>query len=78
MPKKNIQLTKQGYDDNKKYILLKSKYTAIAFAVTVGVIVVLSIIFPGHSILTLIGIYVLPVILLIMGKRIEKYKQAAE
>lgn len=78
MFKKKIHLTKHGYDDNKRYILLRSKYTAIAFTATVSAIVLLSIIFPSGSIFALTGIYILPLILVIMRKRLQKNRLAAE
>lgn len=67
-------LTKPGFEMEKNYLLLKNKYFAIALSTTIGVVLLLSFIFPNHRRQVLLGVYALPVIALILRSRLKKYK----
>ncbi len=67
-------LSKTGYDMEKKYIFLKSKYLAIALAITVCIILTLSFLFPANSANILMGIYAFPLLMVFMKRRLKKYK----
>ncbi|MCW3110655.1 MAG: hypothetical protein JWQ09_5161 [Segetibacter sp.] len=70
-------LAKPGYEVEKNYLLLKSKYTALALSAAVCIVLILSFIFPHNSLYSLMGIYAVPIILGIMKRRIKKYKPVA-
>ncbi len=72
--KKNSKLSVDGFEAEKNYILIQSKFSA--FILSVGVIIVFSVswIFPGNTMYVLYSFYVIPVLMLFMRKRLKKFK----
>jgi uncharacterized membrane protein len=70
--KKN--LSKPGYEVEKKYMLLKSKYFAIAICSALAIAFILFLIFPDYRYVSLSGLYAFAIIWRIMKKRLKKYK----
>lgn len=65
-----------GYEAEKKYILLNTKWIAIALSTTALLYVFIIFLFPQNSFAAAIPPYVLVVIVLVTRRRIKKYKPA--
>lgn len=72
--KRKKNLTKPGFEQEKKYILIRSKYVALTLCSTFIIVLILSLIFPANSHIILYGIYAMAVIMFFVRKRIKKYK----
>ncbi len=71
------QLCIAGYEAEKKYILLNSKWLAIALSITCFLYLVVILFLPQNSMVVAIPSYVLVALVLITRKRIKKYKPAS-
>lgn len=72
--KKNSKLSVTGFEIEKNYILLQSKYSALML--TIGIVVALSValIFPGNTTYVLYSFYVIAFMMLFVRKKLKKYK----
>jgi uncharacterized membrane protein len=70
-------LSKTGYEVEKKYMLLKSKYFTIAICSGLLVAFILFMIFPGYKYISLSGLYVFAFIRKISKKVLKKHKPKA-
>lgn len=68
---KTQQLTNPGYEVEKKYMLMQSRFSAIMITATTTFMIVMSFFVPKY---TLIGFYILPVMAGIARRRLKKYK----
>ncbi len=68
------QLSVDGLENDKKYFYLKSKWTAFMLLSALVLYILLSIIFDQQSLLPVLSFYLLPVFLVIMKRRLKKYK----
>ena len=71
------QLCVEGYEAEKKYMLLNSKWIAIILCFTSVLYVFIVVLFPRDSIYTAVPSYVLVALVLFMRKRMKKYKPAS-
>ena len=71
------QLCTAGYETEKKYLLLSSKWTAIALGFTAFLYVLFLILFPQNSLYTALPPYVLLALVLIIRRRLRNYKPAS-
>lgn len=67
-----------GQDAEKKYTWLRSKWVVIIIGTTLGVTVLLSILFPSNTMVILMGFYCMPVLALISRKVLKKYKPVSK
>ncbi len=72
--KKNSKLTVDGFEIEKKYLLLQSKSGALVLAIDVAVVFSVSLIFPGNYTYVLYSFYVIPFMMLFVRKKLKKYK----
>ncbi|MEO8108412.1 MAG: TMEM175 family protein [Ginsengibacter sp.] len=72
--KKNSKLTVDGFEIEKNYILLQSKFVALVLAIGVVVVFSVSLIFPGNARYVLYSFYVIPFMMLFVRKNLKKYK----
>jgi len=61
----------------KKYMFEQSKYTTFAFIITIVLCILSQIIFPGNIMAFVICVYLLPLMLFIIRKKLSKMKAAA-
>jgi uncharacterized membrane protein len=71
---KKPHLSVPGLDAEKHYLFLKSKWSAYIFIVVFLLYTILSLLFIQASYMPVLAFYSLPILLLIMRKRIRKYK----
>lgn len=71
---KNSTLSVAGFEIEKQYILLQSKYFALVLAIGVVVVFSVSLIFPGNTMYVLYSFYVIPFMMLFVRKNLKKYK----
>lgn len=71
---KKRNLSKEGYDAEKKYLLLKSKYFATSLCSIVLIVLILSFIFPDFKYLPVLGLYAFAIIARIIRRRVRMYK----
>jgi uncharacterized membrane protein len=62
-----------GYEIEKKFIFLQSKYFSFSLLITVLIIVMLSISFPGTQ-YPFYGFYALPVLMMFIRRHLKRYK----
>ncbi|MDQ6812518.1 MAG: TMEM175 family protein [Bacteroidota bacterium] len=75
--KSKKHLSKPGFEPEKKYILLKSKYLAFALCSVLSVVLILSFIFPEVKYIPIVGLYTIAIVLNVIRRRVRKYKPAA-
>ena len=63
-----------GYEVEKKYILLQSKYSAIILLITIGIMFLLSYIFNGDFTPVVLSFYVMPILMIFVKRHLKKYK----
>ena len=73
---KKPQLSINGLEAEKHYLFLKTKWIAFTFISVFIVYTILSILFTQQTYIPALAFYLLPILLLIMRKRIKKYKPA--
>jgi uncharacterized membrane protein len=71
---KKTSLCIAGFEVEKKYILLQSKYSVIMLLITIGVMLFLSFIFHGNFEEVVLGFYIMPILLIFVKKHLKKYK----
>ena len=71
---KESSLCITGFEVEKKYILLQSKYSVITLLITIGVMFMLSVIFHGDFEHVVLGFYVMPILLVFVRRHLKKYK----
>ncbi len=74
---KNRNLSKQGYDAEKKYLLLKSKYFATSLCSIVLIVLILSLIFPDFKYIPVFGLYTFAITARLIRRHVKKFKPAA-
>ncbi len=74
---KKIHLTVEGNDKEKKYLLLSSRWFAIAFSISIVFYILAAIFFSGYDWAFNVPTYILVVLLFIMRGRLKKYKPAS-
>ncbi|MDQ6762000.1 MAG: TMEM175 family protein [Bacteroidota bacterium] len=72
--KKKSTLSVDGFETEKNYILLQSKFVALVLVIGVAVVFLVSLIFPGNTMYVLYSFYVVPVMMLFVRKALKKYK----
>ena len=72
--KKNSKLSVNGFEIEKNYILLQTKFGAIVMAIAVPAVFLVSSIFPGNTSYVLYSFYVIPFMMLFVRKKLKKYK----
>lgn len=72
--KKNSKLSVNGFEIEKNYILLQTKFNAIVLAIGVAVVFLVSLVFPGNTRYVLYSFYIIPFMLLFVRKKLRKYK----
>ncbi len=76
--KKNISLSTTGHQEEKNYFYLKAKYSWIMLTLTI-IIMFAAIIFSSGNKLTIVfSLYVLPIMAIIIKRRLKKYKPKAD
>lgn len=63
-----------GFEVEKKYILLQSKYSVIMLLITIGIMLFLSFIFDGNFEEVVLGFYAMPIMLVFVKRHLKKYK----
>ncbi|MEO6723039.1 MAG: TMEM175 family protein [Ferruginibacter sp.] len=76
MFKTKTKLTFPGFEKEKKYMMLQSKYGAIMLIITIAITISLSTVFSGNVSYTLYGFYFLPISMVFVKKYLKKYKPA--
>ena len=71
---KKSSLCIAGFEAEKKYILLQSKYAVIMLLITIGVMLTLSVISHGDFEHVVLGFYVMPIMLVFVKRHLKKYK----
>ena len=71
---KKSSLCIAGFEVEKKYILLQSKYSVITLLITFGVVLFLSFIFHGDFQKAVLGFYAIPIVLIFVKRHLKKYK----
>ena len=66
-----------GRDNEKKYLLLQSQYFAIIFLITLVELAAIYFITNGSFTSVLIGLYLLPILMIILKRRLKKMKPAS-
>lgn len=74
--KKNVKLSVTGSEIEKNYLLLQTKFSAIVLAIGLVVVFSASLIFPGQVRYVLYSFYVIPLMMLVVRKKLKKYKPA--
>lgn len=69
-------LSRDGHDAEKKYLLLKSKYFAIAVCSSVLLVLAFSFFFPNFKYLPVLGFYGFAIMAGFIKRRLKKYKVA--
>ena len=72
------KLSVVGQEAEKRYVFLKTKWSTSIFIAVFSLYIVLSILFTQQSFVPVIAFYIMPILLLIMRKRVKKYKPGAE
>lgn len=76
--KTHSNLSVPGFEAEKKFILLQSKLFAFVFMITVITIIILSFIFRNNPIKVGYGLYILPIAMIFLRRRLKKYKPVSE
>jgi uncharacterized membrane protein len=71
---KKSQLSVQGHEIEKKYIFLRSKYFTILISAVLLIAIIIGLIFPGDAEYSSLSFYLLFPGLLIIKKKLKKYK----
>ncbi|HEX8462940.1 MAG TPA: hypothetical protein VF623_16010, partial [Segetibacter sp.] len=71
---KKSLLSIEGFETEKKYLVLQSKYVSLSFAIAGVVMVLLSFIVEKGSSILLYGVYIAVIGLALMKKNLKKYK----
>lgn len=74
--KRHAYLSVSTQEAQTKYIVMQSKYSAAVFTTTVIVVLALSFVFPKESVYVLYGFYLLPLLMIVVRKKLKKYKPA--
>ncbi len=72
--RKDSSYTVPGFATEKKYLLLESVWTAVAFIIVVLIMVVVYKIFPENPFYIIYGIYALPLMMIIIRRKLKKFK----
>jgi len=75
---KKPQLSISGYDNDKKYIFLRSKYFTIIIFSVLFLAIIINIIFPDNYLLSFYSFYLIPVGVFISRRKLKKYKPKEE
>lgn len=76
--KKTLKISVVGFEAEKNYILLQSKYSATVLIIAIVLIFVVSFIFPGNTFYVLICFYTIPFMMLFVRKRLKnQFKKMA-
>jgi uncharacterized membrane protein len=75
---KKPQLSVRGHDDDKKYIFLRSKYFTILIFAVLFVTILINILFPDQFQFAFYSLYLLPVGVFVMKRKLKKYKPREE
>lgn len=67
-----------GFEAEKKYLLIQSKFTAIVLMVALTFTLTVSLIFPAKSEYVLISFYLIPFMMLFLRRRLKKFKPPKE
>lgn len=78
MFRKNSKLTVSGFEVEKKYLLLQSIVGACVLSFAVLLVVFVSLIFPGNTSYVLFSFYSIPLLMLVLRKKLKKYRPAKE
>ena len=71
---KNSKLSVNGFETEKNYILLQTKFSAMVLAIGVIVVFLVSSMFPGNTMYVLYSFYVIPLMMVFVRKKLKKYK----
>ncbi|HEY6975337.1 MAG TPA: TMEM175 family protein [Chitinophagaceae bacterium] len=75
---KKPQLSIPGYENDKKYIFLRSKYFTITIFSVLFIAIILSFLFSDNYLFAFYSFYLLPVGVFIARKKLKKYKPKEE
>ncbi|MEP7252291.1 MAG: TMEM175 family protein [Ginsengibacter sp.] len=76
--RRDSKLTIYGFEAQKKYLLLQSLVGASVLSFAVILVITVSLIFPGKTTYVLFSFYIIPFLLLVLRKRLKKYKPPKE
>lgn len=76
--KKSSKVSVVGFEVEKNYILLQSKYSAIILTIAIVLTWLMTLIFPGNTFYVLYSFYIIPVMVLLTRKRLKKYRPPKE
>ena len=76
--RKKSKLTIDGFEVEKKYLLIQSLVGASILTFAVILVIIVSIIFPGNAQYGLFSFYIIPILILLMRKKLKKYKPPKE
>lgn len=68
------QLCIPGKEEEKKYLYMSSLYSAVIFLITLVALVIIYIISNGDFNAVILGLYILPVLLIVSRRKLKKYK----
>ena len=74
--RKKSQLSVTGYEAEKKYLLLRSKWFAVALSFVAVLYLLASLFFPFNFWNSEISLFIFAIIMVVMRRRIKKYKPA--
>jgi uncharacterized membrane protein len=72
--RKDSKNTVPGFLIEKKYLLLESVWTASAFITILLIMIVINQVYPGKPAYMIFAIYALPVMMIIMKRKLKKFK----
>jgi uncharacterized membrane protein len=75
---KKPQWSVAGYDNDKKYIFLRSKYFTIIIFFVLCITIIIGILFPDDYLFSFYSFYLIPVGVFIMRRKLKKYKPKEE
>jgi len=72
------QLTVEGFEPEKKFLLVQSKYLSLSLFITVVVTIALTFLFEKGSVYPLYGFYVMVILIIMVRKRLKKFKPSSK
>ena len=75
--KRNNLILVTGLEEEKQYFFLKAKYSFIMMLTAIVIMVAVALITNGNLLATGVSLYVLPVLALIMKRKLKKHKPAS-
>ncbi|MEP6583983.1 MAG: TMEM175 family protein [Ginsengibacter sp.] len=76
--KKSSKICVSGFEMEKNYILLQSKYSALVLSMAIIIVFAVSLMFPGNTLYVLYSFYTVPLFMLFVRKHLKKFKPPKE